>query len=141
MYRQFLPRRVNDTEIKEPEKCECVSSVITIAPVLKIEIEKIGTLGILTRIGDGVYVCNCTVYSYVSKQFTQHSFVYENHFSTREKSACCGGIIYNRLYGPTYELKEKYRESKHILENILRDFFEGTCIMKYAFKNTSHEYP
>ena len=67
LYRQCLPRRVKDTEIKEFEKCECVSSVMTIAPVLKIVREKMGPLGILMIIDDGFYVCNCTVYSYVKK--------------------------------------------------------------------------
>ena len=53
---------MKDTEIKELEKCECVSSVIIIAHVLNIDISKMGTLGILMRIDDGVYVRNCTVY-------------------------------------------------------------------------------
>ena len=65
LYRQCLPITVKDTEIKELEKCECVSSVMTIAPVLKIDRSKMGTLVILLRIDDGVYVRNCTVYSYV----------------------------------------------------------------------------
>ena len=73
------------TEIKELGKCECISSVITIAPALNIEIEKMGTVGILMRSDGGVYVCIYTVYSYVSEQFTQHSFVYDSHFSTRYK--------------------------------------------------------
>ena len=45
------------------EKCECLSSVMTIAPVLKIEREKMSTLGILLKMDDGVYVCICTVYT------------------------------------------------------------------------------
>ena len=50
---------------RRAKKCECVSSVITIAPVLNIDQEKIGTMGILMRIDDGFYVCICTVYSNV----------------------------------------------------------------------------
>ena len=69
---------------------------MTIAPVLNIKREKMGTLWILTIIDDGVYVCNCTVYSYVSKQFTQHAFVYDSHFSTKKKSEFCGAIIDTR---------------------------------------------
>ena len=65
------------------EKCECKSSVMTIAPVLNIEREKMGTIGILLRIDDGVYVYNCTVYSYVLKHHTQHAFVYDSYFSTK----------------------------------------------------------
>ena len=37
LYRQCSPRKVKDKEIEELEKCECVSSVMTIAPVLNIE--------------------------------------------------------------------------------------------------------
>ena len=48
--------------MQELEKYECVSSVITIAPVLNIELQKMGPLGILMIIDDGVYVCICTVY-------------------------------------------------------------------------------
>ena len=69
------------------ESGECVSSVMTIAPVLNIERQKMGTLGILMIIDDVVYVCKCTVYSYVSKQLTQHEFVYDSQFSTKENSA------------------------------------------------------
>ena len=70
LYRQCLPKMVKDTEIKELEKYECVSSLITIAPVLNIDRSKMGTLGILLRIDDGFYVCNCTVHSYILRQFT-----------------------------------------------------------------------
>ena len=73
---------MKDTEIEELEKCECGSSVMTIAPVLNIEREKMGPLRILMRIDDGFFVSNCTVYSYVLKQHTQHAFVYDSHFST-----------------------------------------------------------
>ena len=52
---------------------------MTIASVLNIDREKMGTLGILLKIDDGVYVCNCTVYYYVLKQFTQHAFVYNSN--------------------------------------------------------------
>ena len=68
---------------------------MTIAPVLNIDREKMGTLGILVKIDDTVYVCNCTVYSYVLKQFAQHTFFYDSSFSTKEKSECCGAIIDN----------------------------------------------
>ena len=51
-----------DTVIDELEKCECVSSVIKIEAVLDIEGEKMGALGILMRINDGVYVCICSVF-------------------------------------------------------------------------------
>ena len=118
------------------EKCECVSYVLTIASVLNIYRSKMGTLGILKGIDDSVYVCNCIVYSYVLKQFTQHAFVYDGHFSTKEKIEWSGATIDNRSYAPIYVLEEKYRKSKHTLNNILRNCFEDTCIVKYAFKVT-----
>ena len=58
------------------------------------------------RIDDGVYVCNCTVYSYVLKQHTQNTFVYDSYFSTKEKIACHGAIIDNITYAPIYVLEE-----------------------------------
>ena len=45
LYRKCLLRRVKEKEIKELEKCECVSYVMTIAPVLNIEGEKNGYPG------------------------------------------------------------------------------------------------
>ena len=131
---------MKDTEIEELGKCECVSSVMTIAYVINIEIEKMGPLGIFMITDDGVYVCNCTVYSYVLKQHTQHAFVYNSYFSTKENSAFHGAIIDNRTYAPICVLEEKYRKVKATLKNMLRNFFEGTYIVKYAFKVTSHDY-
>ena len=130
---------MKDTKIEDLEKCECVSSVMTIAPVLKIDQEKMGTMGILTRIDYGVYVCIYTVYSDVLKQHTQHAFVYDSYFSTKVKSAWFGAIIDNRTYAPICVLEEKDRSNKDTLKNILKQFFEGTCIVKNAFEVTSHE--
>ena len=121
---------MKDTEIKELEKCECVSSVMTVATVLNIEREQVGPLGILMRIDDGVYVCICTIYSKVLKQHTQHAFVYDIYFSTKLKSACRGAIIDDRTYAPICVLEGKYRETKDTLKNMLRKFFEGMCIVQ-----------
>ena len=74
---------MKDIEIEELEKCECVSSVMTVAPVLSIEREQMGPLGILMRIDDGVYVRICTIYSKVLKQHTQHTFVYDSYFQQK----------------------------------------------------------
>ena len=126
-----------DTTIEELDKCECVSSVIKIAPVLGIEREKMGPLGILPRINDGVYVCICSVYSNIFKQWTQHAFVYDIYFTTKVKSACHGAITDNRIYAPICVLEEKDREKK--LKTMLRKFFEGNCIVNYAFKITSRK--
>ena len=56
-----------DTTIDELYKCECVSYVIKIEPVLDIDRDKMGTQGILMRIKYGVYVCIYSVYSKVLK--------------------------------------------------------------------------
>ena len=50
------------------EKCEGVSSVMTIATVLNTEIDKMGTMGILLKIDDCVYVCICTIYTKILKK-------------------------------------------------------------------------
>ena len=85
---------------------------MTIAPVLNIEREKMVPLRITMRIDDGVYVCNCTVYSNALKGHTQHAFFYDSHFSPKEKSACRGAIIDNRTYASICVLEEKDRTSK-----------------------------
>ena len=72
--------------MKELEKFECVSSVMTIAPVLNVDRGRMGPMGILLIFDDGVYICICTVYSSVSKEFTQHAFFYDSHFSSKERS-------------------------------------------------------
>ena len=95
------------------------------------------TLGILMRTKDGVYVCICSVYSNILKEYTQHSFVYESYFTTTGNNACHGEIIDNRRYAPIYVLDEKDRETTKKLKNMLRNFFEGTYTVKYAFKITS----
>ena len=67
LYRQFPPRRVKDAQLKELGKYECVSSVMTISSVLNTERYKMGTKVILLKIGNGVYVCICTVYTSILK--------------------------------------------------------------------------
>ena len=121
----------------ELEKCECVSSIMTIAPVLKIDIEKMGAMGILLIIYDGVYVCICNVYSSVLKKVTQHAFVYDSHFSTKYNSKFCGATIDNISYAPTCVLEEKDRKSKAELKNMLRKFFGGNFIVEFSFKVTA----
>ena len=123
------------------EKCECLSSVMNIAPVLNIEREKMGTLIILMRIYDGFCVCNFIVYSNALKQHTRHAFVYNSHFSAKEKSAFRGAIIDNKTYALICVLEKKYRASKATLKNMLENFFEGKCIVKYILKITSHDSP
>ena len=66
---------------------------MNIAHVLKIDRDKMGAIGILLVIDDCVYVCICTIYSFIFKEFTQHAFGYDGNFSTEERSECCGAII------------------------------------------------
>ena len=128
-----------DTAIDELDKCECVSSVRKVAPVFGIDNDKMGVLGILTRINDGVYVCICSVYSKILKLWTQHAFVYDIYFTTTVKSACQGEIIYNRRYAPICVLEEKDRKTTTKLKHMLRKFSEGTCMVEYAFKITARD--
>ena len=93
---------------------------------------------ILLVIYDGVYVCICTVYSSVFKEVTQHAFVYESHFSTKENSERCCSIIYNRSYETIYLLEEKDRKSKGALKNMLKTLLYGNCIVEFAFKVTAN---
>ena len=118
------------------ETYECVSSVTNITPVLKVEGKTMINMGILLVIYDGVYACICKVYSSVFTQYTKHTFVYDSHFSTLEKSECCGEIIDRRSYAPICLLEGKDRNIKYALKNILRKFFDGTFIVEYSFKAT-----
>ena len=128
-----------NTKIEELDKCECVSSIIKKSPVLGTERDNTGPLGIFLRINDGVYVWICSVYSNILKQWTQHAFFYDSYFTTKVKSACHSAIIDNRIYGPICVLEEKDRETTKKLKNMLRKFFEGNFIVKYALKITSRD--
>ena len=112
---------------------------MNISPVLIIEREQMGTLKILLIITDSVYVCICSVYSSILKEFTQHAFVYDIYFSTTVKSEWRGAIIDNRRYSPICVIEEKDRETKATLKDMRRNFFKGTYIVKYAFKVTSSD--
>ena len=113
---------------------------MTIAPVINIEREQMGPLGILMRIDDGVYVCNFSVYSFFFNH-TKHAYVYDIFFSTKEKSASCGEIIDNITYALICVLKEKDISNKDTLKNIFRKFFDGNFIVWYAFKGFANGFP
>ena len=100
-----------------------------------------GSLIVLIIIDDDVYIYNYTVYSDDLKKHTQHAFVFDSNFSIKEKSSCRGAIIDNRTCAPICVLEGKDRKSKATLNNMLRNFFEGTRIVKYEFKVTSHDSP
>ena len=72
------------------------------------------------------------------QNFTSHAFVYDSYFVQLQKSECCGAIIFNRYYSPVCVLEDKYRTNKNALNNVLRKFFEGSCIVGYAFKVTAN---
>ena len=42
-------------------------------------------MGILLKTDDGVYVCICTIYTEILKQFTQHVFFYESNFQQNRR--------------------------------------------------------
>ena len=105
--------------------------------MLDIEREKMGTLGIIMRINDGVYVCIYSVYSKILMEYTEHAFVYDSYFTKTGNNGCQGAIIDNRRHAPICVLKKKYKETTNKLKIMLRNFFEGTCSVKYAFKITS----
>ena len=92
-------------------------------------------------IDGGVYLCIYTVYSNVLKQHTQHTFVYDSYFSTKDRSAFRCAIIDNRTYAPMFVLVETDRSNKDTMKNMLRKIFDGNCVVKYAFKVTSQDSP
>ena len=65
---------------------------MTITTILKIEEGK-GTMLIFLIIDDGFYVCIYKVYFSFFKEYRQHGFVYDSHFSQLKNSECCGAII------------------------------------------------
>ena len=105
---------------------------MTITPIIKIEREKMGAMGILQVIDDGIFVCICRVYLGVFKN-TSKAFIYESYSAQLKKSECCGAIIDNISYAPIGVLEEKDRKIQSELNNIL-GFFKVCCIVDYAFK-------
>ena len=110
------------------------------APISNIDRENIVAMGILLVIDDGVYVCIYIVYSCVFKEYAQHAFVYDSHFSTLDNSECCGAIIGKRSYAPICVLDGKYTKIKSALNNMLNKLFDGNCIVEYYFKVTANDY-
>ena len=56
---------------------------MTIVPILKIERQKWGALGIIEVIGDGIFLRKCKVFSDITKTTTSHAFVYDSHISKK----------------------------------------------------------
>ena len=99
-----------------------------------------GVMVILLVLDDGVYVCICTVYSSVFKEYQQHAFVYNSHLSALDKSECFGAIIDNIAYAPTCVMEEKDRKTEAALNNMLRKLFDGNCIVGYALKVMENDF-
>ena len=91
------------------------------------------------RINDGVYVCMCSVYSTISKEHTEHAFVYDSYFTTTGNNGFQGAIIDNRRHATICVLEKKIEKNAFKLKIMLRNFFEGTFSVKYAFKITSRD--
>ena len=107
LYIQCPYRRVKDTHIKQLEKCECVSSVMTIAPILNIDREKMGAMGILLIIDDGVYVCICTVYSSVLKiSHNMHLSTKLNFQQKRRVNDVVQSLIIDHMHPSVYWKKK-----------------------------------
>ena len=88
-----------------------------------------GDTEILLVIDDGVYVCIYTFYSSAFKEVTQHTFIYDNHFSTKDKSEFCGAIIDKISYAHICVLEGKDRKIKCALKNMPRKLFDVNCIV------------
>ena len=59
---------------------------MTITPMLSVERQKIGDMGILQVIDYSVIVWICNVYSDITKASTSHDFFNDSHFSRKETS-------------------------------------------------------
>ena len=85
--------------MRELEKYECVSSVMTIAPELNIDIEKMGDMGILMIVDDGTYVCICAVYSSILKNsHKMNSYMTVIFQQNRRVKAVVKSLIINHIH-------------------------------------------
>ena len=73
------------------------------------------------------------------KEVTQHAFVYDSHFSTKERSELCCSIIDIRINSPICELEGNHKKSKGTLKNMLRKLFDENCIVEFLFKFTEND--
>ena len=76
---------VKDTNMTELEKCECVLYLMTITPIMKIEGEKMGAMGILQVIDDGVIACMYRVCSKCSKIYMTCILLWQSFCTIREE--------------------------------------------------------
>ena len=100
-----------------------------------------GTLVIPMRIDYGVYVCNCTIYFYVSKHISHNMHLSMTVIFQQNKivHAVLQSLIIDHMHPSVYWRKNI--EKSNIHWRICLWVFEGTCIVKYAFKVTSYDSP
>ena len=65
--------------MSEIEKISCVRNVMFMTPVSRIEREPWGTIRILRRVNDGLYIFTSSVRSDEFKCKTKHVFVFDSH--------------------------------------------------------------
>ena len=65
-----------------------------------------GAVSILQVIFNGFFVCICKVYSDITKTSTSHAFACDIHVAQKDKSKCCGALIYNISHTPICVLEE-----------------------------------
>ena len=118
--RQCPPRRVNNLHISEIEDSTCVRNVMNITPVLGIEEVAWGSVSIMRRVNDGVYICVCNVHNIEYDLWTKHAFIYNSHYKLLHKTECCGVLIDNRADAPISVLEDNDRASKRYLDSALR---------------------
>ena len=90
---------------------------MTIAPLLNIERDKwiIRESYWLLMM---VFMYASVLSIHIFEKITQHTVVYDSHFSTKEKSERCGAIIDYRSYSPIYVMEGKDIKWKSPLKNM-----------------------
>ena len=75
LYKQLPPRKLKDKKMTEIENTSFVINVMKVTPVIRIEIEDLGSANIIRRFYDIVYICTCSLRSdeYMCK--TKHAFL------------------------------------------------------------------
>ena len=88
---------------------------------------KMGALGILQVIDEGVFIYKCKVFPDITPKITW--ICLWQSFLQKEMSECCGGIIDNKSHALVFELEEKDRKTA-VPKNVLRFSFKKICIME-----------
>ena len=108
-----------------------------LAPIIKIERQKWGAMGILQVIYGVILVCKCKLFYDITKK-TPHAFVYDSNFPQKEMIECCGAIIDNISHAPICVLEEKYRKTKNSLNTVLKILI-GRFNVEFVYKVNTNE--